>query len=272
MAKPNPVPPCRRVTVASACRNGSKMRSSLSAATPSPVSWTSTANRAGRSAPSSPTPAGVTSAMRRTDPSAVNLTALPTRLMSTCRSRSGSVTTAAGAGPTQRPSKVSPLSAAFTRSALSTSAITACGSHRRRANSIRPASTLERSRMSLMRASRCLPLPEIVSRCSSRSARVPPPARSTSAKPRIAFRGVRISWDMFARNSLFCRSASRAASRSASAPAAAARRAARSRTVSSAMCRSSFAPRRQPQTSTASSNSTHAKCSTPRQAAGSLTP
>jgi hypothetical protein len=64
-----------------------------------------------------------------------------------------------------------------------------------------PASTRDRSRMSLMTAIRCSPLRRIVARCSSCSV-LSLSSSSISAKPRIAVIGVRISWLMCARNSL----------------------------------------------------------------------
>ena len=76
--------------------------------------------------------------------------------------------------------------------------------------SIRPASTFERSRISLSSSSRCLPDPWMSRRYSSWRSLMSPNIRSssTSEKPRTAFSGVRSSWDMLARNSDLCRLAS----------------------------------------------------------------
>ena len=74
-------------------------------------------------------------------------------------------------------------------------------------SSIRPASTLDRSRISLMRDNRWRPdvrISSVYSACFSFSS---PNSLSprTSEKPMIALSGVRSSWDMLARNSDLCR-------------------------------------------------------------------
>ena len=74
-------------------------------------------------------------------------------------------------------------------------------------SSICPASILDRSRMSLMSPSRCLPLvwiccrnlKRVVEECCPSGASI-----SSSEKPRIALRGVLSSWLMLARNTLLC--------------------------------------------------------------------
>jgi hypothetical protein len=79
-----------------------------------------------------------------------------------------------------------------------------------RSSSIFPASTFERSRMSLISDSRCFPLLKMSPtkwRCFS--VRSPSrPSASTSEKPMIALSGVRSSCDMLARNADFMRLAS----------------------------------------------------------------
>ena len=74
-------------------------------------------------------------------------------------------------------------------------------------SSICPASTLDRSRTSLISASRWLPELRMSSRYSSCFSFTSPNirSRSTCEKPMIAFSGVRSSCDMFARNSDLCR-------------------------------------------------------------------
>ena len=74
-------------------------------------------------------------------------------------------------------------------------------------SSIRPASILDRSRMSLMSDSRCRPDSRMSPRYSACLSLISPNIRSerTSEKPMIALSGVRSSCDMLARNSLLCR-------------------------------------------------------------------
>ena len=66
-----------------------------------------------------------------------------------------------------------------------------------------PASTLDKSKISLIRLSRYLPLLRTSSRYSSCLAFTSPNilSSSTSENPMMALRGVRSSWDMLARNS-----------------------------------------------------------------------
>ena len=73
-------------------------------------------------------------------------------------------------------------------------------------SSMRPASTFERSRMSFSSCSRCLPELRMSWRYSSWRSFSSPNMRSssTSEKPITAFRGVRSSCDMLARNSDLC--------------------------------------------------------------------
>src|SRR5215475_13291464 len=79
--------------------------------------------------------------------------------------------------------------------------------HDTTSSSIRPASTLERSRISLIRERRWRPeerMSSVYSACFSLSS---PNILSpkTSEKPMIALSGVLSSWDMLARNSDLCR-------------------------------------------------------------------
>ena len=172
---------------------------------PMPVSATS--NRSSKSSGSR----AATLTVAATSPWAVNLMALPTRLDNACAMRAGSPRTTAG------------TSAAmwcvrrrfFSRTGAANNCVTLATRERRSkatdSISILPASILEKSRMSLMIFSR--PSPEVLmvctySRCSV-SRRVP---TSRLVMPSTPFIGVRISWLMLARNSLFARAAASAAS------------------------------------------------------------
>ena len=92
MARPRPVPPCLRVVEPSACENFSKMRACASSLMPRPVSrhLEAHASRA-RASSSARGRRAIT-----TEPCSVNLIALPTRLVSTWPSRSGSPFTCGG--------------------------------------------------------------------------------------------------------------------------------------------------------------------------------
>ena len=70
-------------------------------------------------------------------------------------------------------------------------------------STIWPASTLDRSRISLSSSSRWRPEFQMSRRYSSWRSLISPNMRSssTSEKPITAFNGVRSSWDMLARNS-----------------------------------------------------------------------
>ncbi len=113
IVSPSPVPPCRRRDEASAWANGSKMCWSLSAGMPHPVSLTSKCRTQKSDGGRQEEPASsafcgfsfcvlhsdfciCTRTRTTTSPLSVNLMALPTRLMSTWRRRSGSPTRASG--------------------------------------------------------------------------------------------------------------------------------------------------------------------------------
>ena len=86
IARPRPVPPKRRVIDTSACTNSWNRPAICSALMPMPVSCTDrrSATRSGVQ------PSGSVSTTRRTWPAGVNLTALDSRLASTCCRRSAS--------------------------------------------------------------------------------------------------------------------------------------------------------------------------------------
>ncbi len=168
-----------------------------------PVSMTSK-----RSNPSLPTALTRTT----TSPVSVNLMALPTKLISICRSRIGSPRHAHGhvefdgAGEFQH----SWHARARRRSRSFPPPLRAIGNRRAPARSL-PASTFEKSRMSLMMCSSASAEREMVSerwRCRG----VRSVVCSTSDMPMTPFIGVRISWLMRARNSLFALLARSAAS------------------------------------------------------------
>ena len=95
--RPSPVPPYLRLVVPSACWNAPKIDSSWCSAMPMPVSVTRNATagpcaRSGRGSRSGSTGSMCSS----TPPTSVNLTALDSRLRSTCRSRESSVSSSTG--------------------------------------------------------------------------------------------------------------------------------------------------------------------------------
>ncbi len=92
-----------------------------------------------------------------TRPRSVNLTALESRFPSTWRSRCRSVTSSVGADAATETSKSRPFSAVSGRNVAWMSSISAASVNRSARTSIRPASTFDRSRMSLMSCSRSEP-------------------------------------------------------------------------------------------------------------------
>ena len=137
----------------------------------------------------------------------MNLTALVTRLSRTCLSRSSSEYT-----ESTSVADLDPQVDAVERRPLAEHRASPAPSRARRSNdeyssSIRPASTLDRSRISLSSSSRCLPEPWMSRRYSSWRSLMSPNIRSssTSEKPSTALSGVRSSCDMLARNSDLCR-------------------------------------------------------------------
>ena len=175
---------------------------------PTPVSTTS--RRAERPSPDSRT---------RTDPpSGVNLIAFDSRLMTTCRMRLRSASTSC------RPSASTPSRMAF-RSASGCIESMVWRTSSSRSNTVGrrsslPASTFARSRTSLMSSSRWRPEPwmwpanswTVAASCPSGEI-----GRSRSSeKPMIELSGVRSSWLMAARKSLFAALADRSSTMSRS--------------------------------------------------------
>ena len=99
-----------------------------------------------------------------------------------------------------------PRRCARSRTSVSVFSMAVGRSNSVRSSSIRPASILDRSRISLMRESRCRPDSVMSARYSACLSFISPNIRSdrTSEKPMMALSGVRSSCDMLARNSLLC--------------------------------------------------------------------
>ena len=109
-----------------------------------------------RNAPGTEEPAsGVT--RRATSPDSVNLIALPSKLSSTCRSRVGSPTRSVGTSGAISHTRARPFSWARTATISVTFSSRSFSENPVRSSSSCEASTLERSRMSLMRFSRLSP-------------------------------------------------------------------------------------------------------------------
>jgi len=139
----------------------------------------------------------------QTLPRIVNLIALPTRLTRICRSRTGSVKPAWGTAASQVARSSSPFSAARIRINARTSSTMREGLHVVISTAIFPASIVDKSRMSLINCIKVCPFSRMMLANSLRSASLSRGSRSKSAKPRMAFIGVRISWLTLARNWLF---------------------------------------------------------------------
>ena len=140
---------------------------------------------------------------RTTPPSSVNLNAFESRFFSTCCSRCSSVTIVGSAFSAKSSSKESPFSAATGRNERSSAVSSAATETSPMFTSIFPASTLERSRMSLISPSSSDPaLWIVVANSVCFSVRLPSGLSASSfARIRSELSGVRSSCDMFARNS-----------------------------------------------------------------------
>jgi len=146
-------------------------------------------------------------------PGSVNFTALETRLTRIWRTLPSSPRMSGG----RAPSWVwiaSDLAAASGSSEVTTSSISPRGAKSASTRVILPASILERSSTSLIKASRLRALRSTRSSALVCLGLTAPsvPLPTSSVKPRIAFIGVRSSWLMLARNSLLRRLAARACS------------------------------------------------------------
>ena len=133
-------------------------------------------------------------------PACVNLTALLLRLMSTCCKRVGSPMRSVGTPGSISHTSVSSFSCARPATISMTFSSSSLSEKPVRSSSSCEASTLDRSRMSLIRLSRLSPARRKICTylsCSGDSGVL----ASRSAMPMIAFIGVRISWLMLARKS-----------------------------------------------------------------------
>ena len=153
-----------------------------------------------------------TAARSTTPPCCVNFTALARRLCSTCRSFVSSVTMKQGCWHNCVPrASAGSFSSARILNITSKSLSNSPRSKVDSSKEILLASIFEISRISVISDSRCSPLRMMVLTnwlcCSVRSRS----RRRSWANPRMAFIGVRISWDMLARNRLFARFALSAA-------------------------------------------------------------
>src|SRR5437763_5478751 len=144
--RPRPVPSSPAGEVPRAWRNSSKIRSESAAGMPAPVSVTST----------STTPSVSRAETSTRPPVGVNLTALDSKLKITWRSLRSSARIVISAGWSVR-SSATPARRARSACMVRPASSAWRNENSERASSIFPASILERSRMSLMSDSRCLP-------------------------------------------------------------------------------------------------------------------
>ena len=202
--RPRPVPPYLRVVEPSPWVKGEKSAWSRSGGMPMPVSRTSK-----RSVALSPSAAGEGDPDGDLAPLG-ELDGVADEVESICRSRPGSPRREGGTSASTRQTSSRPFSCALGASSSTTSSTVVGRSKSRISSSSLPASIFEKSRMSLMSDSRASPLFRTISAYSRCSA-----VRSVSSRspvmPMMPFIGVRISWLMFARNSLFARLAASAA-------------------------------------------------------------
>ena len=196
MNRPRPRPPCLRFEDTSTCSNGEKMRSAASRGTPGPVSSISMATR------SSPPLTDSDQALIATVPTEVNLMALAMRLPMTCSRRARSTIRAGWRSGSIITESDRPLAR------TSDAQITAASSIRRTSDtgsgSMRTLSALrlERSRRSFSSTSIWRPASSStpsVRRCTGSSL----DCDSRLAQLSTAFIGVRSSWLMTPRNSVF---------------------------------------------------------------------
>ena len=116
MARPRPVPLCRRAGPLSACSNSAKMRSIASGGTPGPVSRT--AKRSMISAVPPRAAPGVGCSVSATPPLSVNLMALPIRFIRIWRTRISSPITVFGKSRSRQPADLQCLVAGARRQQL----------------------------------------------------------------------------------------------------------------------------------------------------------
>ena len=148
IVRPSPVPPCFRVVDESTWEKASNSEGSLSSGMPHPVSVTLKRTLPG--------PARPGSMAISTPPVSVNLIALLARLLSTWRSLVGSAFTGGIRGSTKT-ARSRPFCVARSAKRLATSSAISARSTSTASSSSLPASTLEKSRMSLMMPRRDFP-------------------------------------------------------------------------------------------------------------------
>ena len=206
IASPSPVPPYRRVVEASACENDSKSLRWSAASIPIPVSRTSKRTRTFADSCST------SFTLMTTSPEGVNFTAFEARLSRICLMRPASPTSIAGTSGRQYAISSRPLACAASARRTASSSTRVRGLKGAGSRSTLPASSFEKSRMSLIRVSRASPAPLTPSAywrwVSSKGV-----SSNRPVSPITPFIGVRISWLIVARNSDFKRLASSAASR-----------------------------------------------------------
>ena len=202
MASPKPVPPYLRVVDPSAWANASKISPLLLGSMPIPVS--SISKRSVAWAFSSSLSIFCRETRMQISPASVNLKALLMRLERTWRRRSGSETSCRGMLGSMSMTNSSCLAMFFSRNMAVLSSMSSWREKGMLSKESLPASILEKSRISLIRArseSEEVRMMRVYSRPRSMWAFF----KRRSDIPTMALRGVRISWLMFARNSLLAR-------------------------------------------------------------------
>ena len=233
VARPRPVPPCRRDRLASPCTKASNTCACCSGAMPGPVSSTCMRMR------HVPSPSSTTSVITPTWPSSVNFSALPSRFTRMWRSRAGSPRTRV-----RRPSQSKCTATWRPRaSGIRLRVVTASSSGRSMASSAGgwPPCAREKSSTSSTTCSSDRPDCSATSRCRRWVGELAI-CSASSVRPSTPLSGVRISWLMCATNSDLAAVARSAASRACWASARAASRLAvrwATRRSSSARSRSS---------------------------------
>ena len=159
MDRPRPVPPYLRLVLPSACRKASKMVPGFSSGMPMPMSCTAMQMASLAAAmPSGSSSSGPGLEMERvTAPLSVNLKAFESRLRRICCSRCMSVNRLPGRFGPCSTLKATPLSAAMPLKTRCRSEIMEEMGISPRCSSTLPASTLERSRISLISLRRSAP-------------------------------------------------------------------------------------------------------------------
>ena len=177
---PSPVPSCLRASSRPTWRNSSKMAAWSSGAIPIPVSLTAMVTTSSAAVAVRPT----------RPPSGVNFTALERRFSRICLTFRSSATMSPTRSSTVWVSVI-PCRVARSRTRVRALSRAVGRWNRPSSSSSRPASTLDRSRMSLIRERRCRPEDRMSWRYSACFSFTSPNIRSasTSEKPRIAFSG-----------------------------------------------------------------------------------